>query len=85
MLKKMITDRIPRRAVLGSLMFLAAMFSYVIRTNLSIIIVAMVQPGTKKGGKVGPACNVILNGTSSNEPPRDVRHISFKQVLIEIS
>lgn len=38
------SEKIPRRAVLGSLMFLACMFSYVIRTNLSINIVAMVEP-----------------------------------------
>lgn len=37
-------------------MFLACMFSYVIRTNLSITIVAMVN-ATSKDGAVGPACS----------------------------
>lgn len=40
------------------MMFLACMFSYVIRTNLSISIVAMVNT-TRKDGGVGPACTVV--------------------------
>lgn len=48
-------ERIPRRGILGAMMFLACMFSYVIRTNLSITIVAMVN-ATSKDGAVGPAC-----------------------------
>lgn len=38
-------------------MFLACMFSYMIRTNLSITIVAMVN-ATSKDGASGPACSV---------------------------
>ncbi|OXU24875.1 hypothetical protein TSAR_011919 [Trichomalopsis sarcophagae] len=62
----MILERIPRRAVLGSLMFLACMFSYVIRTNLSIIIVAMVDV---KKNVPGPYCNAggVANYTNSTE------------------
>jgi len=52
------TEKIPRRGILGAMMFLACMFSYVIRTNLSITIVAMVNATSKDGG-VGPACNAM--------------------------
>ncbi|XP_014485648.1 PREDICTED: sialin-like [Dinoponera quadriceps] len=50
-------EKIPRRGILGAMMFLACMFSYVIRTNLSITIVAMVSV-TSKSGATGPACVV---------------------------
>ncbi|XP_023247145.1 vesicular glutamate transporter 1 [Copidosoma floridanum] len=55
-LSQRVNELIPRRAVLGALMFFACMFSYVIRTNLSIIIVAMVA-GKKGGATRGPECN----------------------------
>lgn len=45
-------------------MFLACMFSYVIRTNLSITIVAMVN-ATSKNGTVGPLCTA--NSLTSNK------------------
>lgn len=45
-------------------MFLACMFSYVIRTNLSITIVAMVN-ATSKTGTVGPLC--IESSLTSNK------------------
>ncbi|XP_053989030.1 sialin-like [Hylaeus volcanicus] len=60
-----IKERIPRRGVLGAMMFLACMFSYMIRTNLSITIVAMVNATSKDGGS-GPACSVVpLNSTEN--------------------
>ncbi|XP_015589348.1 sialin [Cephus cinctus] len=61
-----IMKRIPRRAILGVMMFLACMFSYFIRTNLSITIVAMVS-ASKKNGHVGPACAAptFLNSTTN--------------------
>ncbi|XP_066593865.1 sialin-like [Prorops nasuta] len=52
-------EKIPRRMVLGVMMFLACMFSYMIRTNLSITIVAM-SKAVSKDGKTGPACTVAL-------------------------
>ncbi|XP_015516454.1 putative inorganic phosphate cotransporter isoform X1 [Neodiprion lecontei] len=45
-LAQILREKIPRRGILGAMMFLACMFSYFIRTNLSIIIVAMVKNGT---------------------------------------
>ncbi|KAG7212844.1 hypothetical protein KM043_002201 [Ampulex compressa] len=51
-----VKEGIPRRGILGAMMFLACMFSYVIRTNLSIIIVAMVNT-TSKNGTRGAACH----------------------------
>ncbi|XP_076628231.1 sialin isoform X1 [Colletes latitarsis] len=57
-------ERIPRRGILGAMMFLACMFSYMIRTNLSITIVAMVNTTSKHGGTAGPACNAVpINST----------------------
>ncbi|XP_012260451.1 sialin-like isoform X1 [Athalia rosae] len=53
-LTKKLREKIPRRAILGAMMFLACMFSYVLRTNLSITIVA--QVAQLKGTKPGPAC-----------------------------
>lgn len=56
-------------------MFLACMFSYVIRTNLSIIIVAMVQP-TNKAQK-GPQClagNVTGNSSKAIEDVRKIQN-----------
>ncbi|XP_033353812.1 sialin-like [Bombus vosnesenskii] len=60
-----VNDRIPRRAILGAMMFLACMFSYMIRTNLSITIVAMVN-ATSKSGASGPACSAPIVTNSSN-------------------
>ncbi|XP_035724577.1 sialin-like [Vespa mandarinia] len=57
-------EKIPRRGILGAMMFLACMFSYVIRTNLSITIVAMVN-ATSKTGTVGPIC--IASSLTSNK------------------
>ncbi|KAF7379027.1 hypothetical protein HZH66_015261 [Vespula vulgaris] len=57
-------EKIPRRGILGAMMFLACMFSYVIRTNLSITIVAMVN-ATSKNGTVGPICTA--NSLTSNK------------------
>ncbi|XP_043485496.1 sialin-like [Polistes fuscatus] len=57
-------EKIPRRGILGAMMFLACMFSYVIRTNLSITIVAMVN-ATSKSGKSGPVC--IETSLTSNQ------------------
>ena len=48
------------------MMFLACMFSYMIRTNLSITIVAMVNATSKSGGS-GPACTVAASSNSSNK------------------
>ncbi|CAL7944173.1 unnamed protein product [Xylocopa violacea] len=62
-----LNERIPRRAVLGAMMFLACMFSYMIRTNLSITIVAMVN-ATSKDGKVGPACSVATTANTTYKP-----------------
>lgn len=68
-----IPERIPRRAILGAMMFLACMFSYMIRTNLSIIIVAMVNTTSKSGGN-GPACSAtISNTTNKTIELKDVR------------
>lgn len=69
-----IPERIPRRAILGAMMFLACMFSYMIRTNLSIIIVAMVNTTSKSGGN-GPACSatIISNTTNKTIELKDVR------------
>nr|XP_033326414.1 sialin-like [Megalopta genalis] len=53
-----VNEKIPKRAILGAMMFLACMFSYMIRTNLSITIVAMVNT-TRKDGGVGPACGSV--------------------------
>ncbi|XP_043801699.1 sialin-like [Apis laboriosa] len=58
-------ERIPRRAILGAMMFLACMFSYMIRTNLSIIIVAMVNTTSKSGGN-GPACSATIISNTTN-------------------
>ncbi|XP_034945295.1 sialin-like [Chelonus insularis] len=60
---KKLNQKIPRRAILGILMFFACMFSYVIRTNLSIIIVAMVE-ATKKSRK-GPYCTDVITNSST--------------------
>ena len=60
-----VLEKIPRRAVLGSLMFFACMFSYVIRTNLSINIVAMVLPTSNKT-KSTSFCDSLDNSTSPN-------------------
>lgn len=51
-------------------MFLACMFSYMIRTNLSIIIVAMTNT-TSKDGTSGPACSGVIatNGNSTSHKP----------------
>ncbi|XP_034187553.2 sialin isoform X2 [Osmia lignaria lignaria] len=59
-------EKIPRRGILGAMMFLACMFSYMIRTNLSITIVAMVNT-TKEGDKGGPACNYEGVGNVSHQ------------------
>ncbi|CAK9829816.1 SLC17A5 [Anthophora retusa] len=59
-------EKIPRRAILGVMMFLACMFSYMIRTNLSITIVAMVNTTSKDGG-TGPACTATTVGNSSHK------------------
>ncbi|XP_076239951.1 sialin isoform X2 [Calliopsis andreniformis] len=48
------------------MMFLACMFSYMIRTNLSITIVAMVNV-TSKSGEGGPACSPASVGNSSGK------------------
>ncbi|XP_008550970.1 vesicular glutamate transporter 1 [Microplitis demolitor] len=73
-----LNDRIPKRAILGVLMFLACMFSYVIRTNLSIAIVAMVS--VKKGRK-GPFCtDLLLNSTKPNIPDIDERYPWSQQI-----
>lgn len=66
-----ITEKIPRRGILGAMMFLACMFSYVIRTNLSITIVAMVNVTGKDGG-VGPACSVADLNTNKTVVLKDV-------------
>ncbi|KAJ8665113.1 hypothetical protein QAD02_006775 [Eretmocerus hayati] len=68
-LAKTLNERIPRRAILGSMMFLAAMFSYVGRTNLSMIIVAMVEPLGKNSST--PPCHPDfgLNTTKVAEKP----------------
>lgn len=47
-------------------MFLACMFSYMIRTNLSITIVAMVNT-TSKHGDSGPMCNVASLNITGNK------------------
>ena len=62
-------------------MFLACMFSYMIRTNLSIIIVAMANT-TSKDGINGPACSAAIatNGNSTSHKPavlKDVRFVFF--------
>lgn len=63
--------KVPKRFILGILMFLACMFSYVIRTNLSISIVAMVNT-TSKNGSRGSYCKdltPITNLTIKAQPP----------------
>ncbi|CAG5074045.1 Similar to slc17a7: Vesicular glutamate transporter 1 (Xenopus tropicalis) [Cotesia congregata] len=61
-------------------MFLACMFSYVIRTNLSIVIVAMVNATAKKGRK-GPFCSDLLsNSTKTVIPDIDERYTWSQQV-----
>lgn len=62
-------------------MFLACMFSYMIRTNLSIIIVAMTNT-TSKDGISGPACSAAIatNDNSTSHKPavlKDVRFVFF--------
>ncbi|XP_015123381.1 sialin isoform X1 [Diachasma alloeum] len=56
--------KIPRRAILGILMFLACMFSYFIRTNLSITIVAMVK-SDKGGPKKEAYCTELLHQSNN--------------------
>ncbi|XP_046734972.1 sialin-like [Diprion similis] len=51
-LAQILREKIPRRGILGAMMFLACMFSYFIRTNISITIVAMVIPTEKKNGTI---------------------------------
>lgn len=76
MLIYIITDKVPRRAILGVLMFFACMFSYVIRTNLSINIVAMVNNTGKAGTTKGPYCtSTTSNLTIVNIQKPDVRII----------
>jgi ACS family sodium-dependent inorganic phosphate cotransporter len=53
------------------MMFLACMFSYVIRTNLSITIVAMVNATSKDGG-FGPACNAMDIKSNKTDVIQDV-------------
>ncbi|XP_078037189.1 sialin [Augochlora pura] len=67
-----VNEKIPKRAILGSMMFLACMFSYMIRTNLSITIVAMVNT-TRKDGGVGPACSShsLVNATHNASELKD--------------
>lgn len=73
-----ISDRIPRRAILGAMMFLACMFSYMIRTNLSITIVAMVN-ATSKSGTSGPACSapIVTNSSNSTYKPTILPDVSI--------
>jgi len=59
------------------MMFLACMFSYVIRTNLSITIVAMVNTTSKDGG-VGPACTMANIKNNKTVMLKDVSlHLKF--------
>lgn len=69
----LISEKIPRRGILGAMMFLACMFSYVIRTNLSITIVAMVN-ATSKDGNIGPACTVADIKNNKTVPLKDVSY-----------
>lgn len=62
-------------------MFLACMFSYVIRTNLSITIVAMVNATSKDGG-VGPACSLDNKGNKTVEL-KDVSIINFQLLRVQ--
>ncbi|XP_043464166.1 sialin isoform X2 [Leptopilina heterotoma] len=59
-------EKIPRRAILGGLMFFACMFSYVIRTNLSIIIVAMVESTSNKTKAASYCASELLQNTTIN-------------------
>ncbi|XP_031833179.1 sialin [Nomia melanderi] len=61
-----VNDKIPKRGILGAMMFLACMFSYMIRTNLSITIVAMVNT-TSKDGDSGPACSAVPLGNVTHK------------------
>lgn len=78
---KELNDKIPRRAILGVLMFLACMFSYVIRTNLSINIVAMVNSTSKE--VKGPFCTALksnLTGSPPRIPDIDERYFWSEKV-----
>lgn len=61
---------IPARAVVGVMIFGACMFSYMLRVNMSINLIAMVQPRTDAiSGKTHvPECVALknINGTSSS-------------------
>lgn len=64
-------------------MFLACMFSYVIRTNLSITIVAMVN-ATSKDGAVGPACTMDLR-SNKTVVIKDVSYcVTFNLLILQI-
>lgn len=76
------TEKVPRRAILGVMMFLACMFSYVIRTNLSISIVAMVNV-TSKGGNTGPAC-AVTDLKSNESELKDVSCMDRPTVSIQM-
>ncbi|XP_076296629.1 putative transporter slc-17.2 [Lasioglossum baleicum] len=61
-----VNEKVPKRGILGAMMFLACMFSYMIRTNLSITIVAMVNT-TQKDGGAGLACSAISLTNATNQ------------------
>ena len=64
-------------------MFLACMFSYMIRTNLSITIVAMVN-ATSKSGSSGPACTVASASNSSNKTT-ELKDVSILSDLLFVN
>lgn len=62
-------------------MFLACMFSYMIRTNLSITIVAMVNAASKSGGK-GPACGAVSGNSTHNVT--EFKDVSIRKIVVVI-
>ena len=65
-MKKSVLGLISTRFVIGVMLFTSCFVTYTMRVNMSINIIAMVEPARTNGSLTEPDC-VIVNRISNNE------------------
>ncbi|CAG9840099.1 unnamed protein product [Diabrotica balteata] len=71
---KFILECIPVRAIIWIMCFTCTLFLYMLRINLSIIILAMVQPMTKGNTTFVPECKLLRQSPSNDSIVAEALH-----------